>query len=91
MSALTGMVSSIPSLSSSTGNSLPLYLIHLTWFNVQMNQEVIRLEIEVEVKTLVAAGTPEFIARIKAASTVMSRRKEAPDRREAMATHCLES
>ncbi len=40
---------------------------------------------------MVEAGTPDFIARIKAASIVLAARQDAPDRQDAMASHCLEA
>lgn len=38
-----------------------------------------------------AAGVPEFLARIKAAAAVGSRYEPKPDRRDAMISHCNET
>ena len=71
--------------------SLPLSTTLEVDLNGWMSQESVRLEIEAVVRHLVTEGTPDFIARIKAASIVMERRKNAPDRSDAMVSHCLES
>lgn len=56
----------------------------------EMSPDQIKQRIEEEVRKMMTKGMPEFIARIKAASLVMSQVGQVPDRREAMATHCNE-
>ena len=57
---------------------------------------IIQDEIDAETKRLVAAGTPEFLASIKAAGIVFKKHKptgrESTDAelKEAMATSCME-
>jgi hypothetical protein len=55
-----------------------------------MSPEEVKAKIAEETRRLMAAGTPEIIAGILAASNIISQCEQLPDRKEVMATHCTE-